>query len=240
MKNEENQNLSYKSIRYLLKEEDREKLISILENDFKRTGLTLTELAKKFIYKNFSKVRNRISDFFRTGVLDTPQYFDILVDILGSDREAINKIFQDRIDSWERNNNLFFDNLSLILKHSETILKNAELYYVTHEIFVMGSAYVGGRNLFIGELLRSWNENVMIDNNCCGRVLIYCNTGSVLSGSNSYTGICENCGKVISFRGLCGFAGRFMYFKGIKTDFDKPEKLLSFEELIERLEKLEG
>ncbi|MBN1970426.1 MAG: hypothetical protein JXR48_09140 [Candidatus Delongbacteria bacterium] len=230
---------TYEGAKHLLKKNDRDKLVSILENDFKNSGLTLTELAKKFNYKNVSKVRDRISDFFRTGEMDTPKYFDILVKILGSDTEMINSIFSERIDTWEKNNNLFYENLSLILKHSKTILKTPELYFVTHDRFVMGSAYVGGRYLYIGELLRSWNENVMIEKDCCGRVLVFSNSGSVLSGSNYYSGICESCKKPISNHGGCGFMGRFVYFKNIKTNFDKPEKLLSFEEFLERLEKLE-
>ncbi|MBN1970428.1 MAG: hypothetical protein JXR48_09130 [Candidatus Delongbacteria bacterium] len=127
------------------------------------------------------------------------------------------------------------NNLPTILKNSDLILKTPEYYFVTYKLFYIASPYVGTRKLYLGDLVSAWRGNIMVSENCCGRVLIYYNTGSILSGKNNYAGICEKCGKIIRRNDLADFSKRFIYFDQLGKNHVKPEFTFTFEELIEEV-----
>jgi hypothetical protein len=91
---------------------------------------------------------------------------------------------------------LFSENLPPILKHETHIISCAEYFFCPLKFAFCGWAYVsGGGPLYLGYLLLGWREG-MLTGECvdCGeRILVVSFGGSVLSGSNSWRGICESC-----------------------------------------------
>ncbi len=105
----------------------------------------------------------------------------------------------DSLTAYEINKGwqLFFQNLALILDNQQKILETAS-YFFCQPCFAMCSCpYVNGDGAFpLGYLLLGWRSGNLVEvcPNCPdGKVLIASFAGSVLTGRNSWTGICLSC-----------------------------------------------
>jgi len=76
---------------------------------------------------------------------------------------------------------LLFDNLSLIQQNRDLILNTPQYYNIRIAGCGVFALYVPTFSLFIGDLLRLWEETEWKQ----GDAYFYCITGSPLSGSNS-------------------------------------------------------
>lgn len=94
---------------------------------------------------------------------------------------------------------VFKENLKLILDNEERILQKPQLFHVRLHGLHFGSTTTGCTNLPIGVLLKLWREGHWRTRcmECGGNVYIFQAGGSLLSGRNSYSGCCLDCGRDI-------------------------------------------
>lgn len=90
---------------------------------------------------------------------------------------------------------VFFDHLPLILDHERNILACADYFFCRLDFAYCSWAWVGGDGpLYLGYLLLGWRDRLTgVCPACAGTVLVTSFGGSVLSGSNGWTGICQGC-----------------------------------------------
>lgn len=91
---------------------------------------------------------------------------------------------------------LFCDHLALILQHERDILSCADYFFCPLDFAFCSWPYVSGDGpLYLGYLLLGWRDRSLTADcaECGGTVLVTMFGGSVLSGSNSWAGICESC-----------------------------------------------
>ena len=91
---------------------------------------------------------------------------------------------------------VFSDHLPLILQHERDILTCADYFFCPLDFAYCSWAYVGGDGpLYLGYLLLGWRDRSLngLCTACGGTVLVTSFGGSILSGSNSWSGICESC-----------------------------------------------
>ncbi len=90
----------------------------------------------------------------------------------------------------------FLKHLDLILRHEDAILHNQSYFFVDLPFCFASWPYVGGDGpLYLGYLLLGWRDGILTDccGDCQGKVLLTSLSGSPLSGTNSYAGICKEC-----------------------------------------------
>jgi len=89
------------------------------------------------------------------------------------------------------------DSFPLLLNYYDEILDNPELYYIpVDKAFYVSIAYIGGIQLFLGDLLTLWQDERWHTNcpKCNSQSLFICGAGgSPLSGSGSAWGVCKKC-----------------------------------------------
>ena len=96
----------------------------------------------------------------------------------------------------ERQFELFRDHLPLILEHERDILGCADYFFCPLEFAYCSWAWVGGDGpLYLGYLFLGWKDRSFtgVCPACGGTVLVTSFGGSILSGSNGWSGICESC-----------------------------------------------
>lgn len=134
-------------------------------------------------------------------------------DVLGCAREEV--VLADAEDQAEvqrreqaereailRQSRRLHDNVPLLVRHQARIRGDSRLASVTHPSARLSAAWIGEGLLPVGALLELWEQGLWTATcpTCAGRVLITSVGGSVLSGSHGWTGVCEACGDVVSFR----------------------------------------
>ena len=88
---------------------------------------------------------------------------------------------------------LFKNNLDFLRSRKEDILRSGDYYFVELSFAYASWPYIPGDGpLYLGMLLIGWDMGALVDHcaECGSKVLIYRISGSPLSGSNSYSGIC--------------------------------------------------
>lgn len=96
----------------------------------------------------------------------------------------------------EREFQLFCENISLILEYRQEILNCVDYFFCSPKFAWCSWAYVAADGpLYMGYLLIGWEENVLTTRctACRGGVLVTSFSGSPLSGSNRWSGICLFC-----------------------------------------------
>ena len=90
---------------------------------------------------------------------------------------------------------MFRDHLPLILKHEQDILNCADYFFGRLDFAFCSGAWVDGDGpLYLGYLLLGWKARLIgVCSACDGKVLVTSFGGSILSGSNGWTGICQGC-----------------------------------------------
>lgn len=91
---------------------------------------------------------------------------------------------------------LFQEHFRLLLRNEPAILATAEYFFAQPSFAFCSFPYVVGDGpLFVGYLLLGWKNNLLIGSckSCDGRVIVTSFGGSVLSGSNSWSGLCTEC-----------------------------------------------
>ena len=91
---------------------------------------------------------------------------------------------------------LICDHLALILQHERDILSCVDYFFCRLTFAYASWPYIGGDGwLYLGYLLAGWKDGNFTGrcSECGNRVLVTSFTGSILSGSNAWTGICEFC-----------------------------------------------
>jgi len=102
----------------------------------------------------------------------------------------------ENLKTGENQFQVFRDHLALILDHERDILKCADYFLCPLDFAFCSWAWVGGDGpLYLGYLLLGWRDGRLTAKcaECGGTVLITRFGGSILSGSNGWTGICESC-----------------------------------------------
>lgn len=125
---------------------------------------------------------------------------------------------------------LFADNLSLILEHEQTILNVCEYFFCPLSFAWCSILWVGGSGPFcLGHLLLGWESNILVDkcSKCGRRLLITCFGGSALSGCNGFSGICIACEVWQHERGAGHFRERMTFAVNIRKQF--PQQIYYWE-----------
>jgi hypothetical protein len=103
---------------------------------------------------------------------------------------------EDNLENGKNEFQVFSDNLAFILEHERGILNCADYFFCSADFSYCSWAWVGGDGpLYLGYLLLGWRDG-SLTGVCAaygGTVLVTSFGGSVLSGSNSWAGVCESC-----------------------------------------------
>ena len=96
-----------------------------------------------------------------------------------------------------REEDYFFENYRYFWKNRNVIIHNAELCRTPVYFAVLSLAYIAGGPLRLGMLLQLWQRGLWTAAcpKCGGTVRIFRWGGSPLSGNNSYSGRCVDCGE---------------------------------------------
>ena len=97
---------------------------------------------------------------------------------------------------------LIVQNFRLIYENAELIINTPEYFFCELETARLGLFYIGGGKLPLGVLLLLWKEGKFKDKcSVCGHDVYVCAaSGSPLSGSFTWWGVCENCAQPIYFK----------------------------------------
>lgn len=125
----------------------------------------------------------------------------------------------DRVDA-----RTFFASAALLFAHADDILKRAEYFFCPLSLAYCSWPYLGGCGPFrLGHLLVGWRDGQLIDEclYCHGDLLIYFFGGSILSGGNTFTGYCINCGAICRLHHLpiALFVQRMQYAIALRNAF---------------------
>jgi hypothetical protein len=103
---------------------------------------------------------------------------------------------EEKLQNGEIQFQILSDHLPLILQHERDILTCADYFFCPLDFAYCSWAYVGGDGpLYLGYLLLGWRDRSLtgVCAACGGKVLVTSFGGSILSGSNGWSGICESC-----------------------------------------------
>lgn len=92
--------------------------------------------------------------------------------------------------------NLLVQNISLVLRYSDEIIACRDYFFCELAFAWCSWPYVSGDGpLQLGHLLLAWSSDRLIGkcSACSGKVLVTSFGGSILSGSNSWSGYCMDC-----------------------------------------------
>ena len=108
----------------------------------------------------------------------------------------------------KKNRQIFCENLGLILKNSEHILKTPEYFYIRHEWSLVGGIYAGSKYIPLGVLIKLWQEDKWLDEcpSCAGKTYVFCAGGSPLSGSHYTNAVCTACNEIVNRKKTSGLA----------------------------------
>ncbi len=97
----------------------------------------------------------------------------------------------------EKNRKLLVENFQTILKNSEKILNDEEMFFSQIGCTYTGNSLAGLFMLPLGIMLELWREEVFthICEKCKSKIHIFNTSGSLLSGTVFWTGYCFNCGE---------------------------------------------
>ena len=117
---------------------------------------------------------------------------------------------------------LFIDNLNIILRHTDLIIRTPELFHSSFYRSHIGLTLLGGHYIPLGVLLKLWRDEILIGkcNECSGKLYIFSGGGSPLSGMNSCTGVCGRC-KVVSTSSLPSIGPIMKSFKILRSNLNK-------------------
>ncbi len=95
-----------------------------------------------------------------------------------------------------REEKLFCDNLQILLEHAQDIVTNSEYFFCPLSFAWCSLLYLNGSGpLSLGQLLLGWHDGILLEPcpDCGGKVLVTTYGGSILSGSNGWSGFCVAC-----------------------------------------------
>lgn len=132
-----------------------------------------------------------------------------------------------------REEQLFCDNLQLLLEHSQDILDRGEYFFCPLSFAWCSLLYLGSSGpLSLGQLILGWEDGILLEPcpDCGGKVLVTTYGGSILSGSNGWGGFCMGCSSYKSHRGSVHkpFSKRAEFASAVRKKF--PEKRSYWEE----------
>ena len=96
---------------------------------------------------------------------------------------------------------LFVENIGLILSNGERILNTPEFFNVRFRGAHFGAAHIGAEwYIPLGVLILLWRKGEWLKrcSECNGIIYVYSATGSPLSGTANWRGVCAACGKTFS------------------------------------------
>ena len=103
---------------------------------------------------------------------------------------------EENLQNGEIQLQILSDHLPLILEHERDILTCADYFFCPLDFAYCSWAWVGSDGpLYLGYLLLGWRDGSLtgVCTACGGIVLVTSFGGSILSGSNWWSGICESC-----------------------------------------------
>lgn len=132
-----------------------------------------------------------------------------------------------------REEELFCDNLQLLLEHWQDIVDNREYFFCPLSFAWCAPLFLSsGGPLSIGQLLLGWHDGILLEPcpDCGGTVLVTSYGGSILSGNNSWSGFCIECRSKKSRHGSVHkpFSKRASFASSVRKEF--PEQVSYWEE----------
>ncbi len=122
----------------------------------------------------------------------------------------------------DREFQLFSQNIDLILKHEQAILACSNYFFCSLPFAYSSWLYCSGDGqLFLGYLLLAWKTDIFIEQcpDCNQKVVITSFTGSPLTGSNGWTGICCTCQQIINGKHSAAFRRRMDFVLKLRQAF---------------------
>ncbi|RTL43639.1 MAG: hypothetical protein EKK48_07795 [Candidatus Melainabacteria bacterium] len=126
--------------------------------------------------------------------------------------------------SRNRSRDLLLQNFDLVLKCHHKILSCAEYFFCQPSFASCSWPYVGGDGpLPIGYLLIGWLEGTLVEQctKCTDNVYLTSFSGSMLSNSTCWTGICRSCRSFISGKGSThkSFIERIQFIANLRRKY---------------------
>lgn len=154
--------------------------------------MNLKAVSNAFGTKNPSKILLALRGFSKTGRLNE-HYMRQLSKLVSFEMNEVEEITARHYAELDTEACLCAEHFDLILQNTDRIIATKEFRNITfYGLGIKASFIERHRPLTLGELMFIWNKNQLIAyDECCGPVYIFAASGSPLSGSHNYRGICS-------------------------------------------------
>lgn len=175
-------------------------LLNLYKQHREKKGLTLREPDSSLLAKFVDMVnKGFVPKKLRFFIFNLLQINENEINEATNQQDLRDKMAAALLHDYEAD--LFMQNLSLILNHSDFILKYHEFASIQLRNVGYSYSWLGGRYICLGELLHYYRLGLGIAYkgcpHCADDVHNYWCCGSVLSGVRKIYGVCRNCGQKV-------------------------------------------